>query len=189
MASISATASSISSSSSWTGGGTTAAGSRVSSGHSRPCRAIASPRTRSRPSRSRPCHANRATATREARSRACPPAVRAQVITGWRKRPGPGWAGDRSPPARTGSPAPARTRTRPQRCSVRTGRWQRPLPRRPRRPTTWKRSPALTVKPKPRLHARADSGRTGNCRVIRRALTRSAGGGSGIRCMDGERVS
>jgi hypothetical protein len=58
------------SSSSWTGAGATAAGSRTSSGHGRPCRAITFPRTRSRPTRSRPCHAYRATATFDARSRA-----------------------------------------------------------------------------------------------------------------------
>lgn len=32
--------------------------------------------------------------------------------------------------------------------------------------------------PKPRLHARVDSGRTRNCRVIRRALVGSDGAGS-----------
>ncbi|MFJ5901762.1 hypothetical protein ACIQFZ_41945 [Streptomyces sp. NPDC093064] len=41
----------------WTGGGTAAAGSRISSGQSTPCNAITSPRTCSRPSRSRSCHA------------------------------------------------------------------------------------------------------------------------------------
>ncbi|CAM5413749.1 hypothetical protein SGRI78S_03552 [Streptomyces griseus subsp. griseus] len=50
--------------------GAASSGGRISSGHSRPCRAITSPTTRSMPSRSRPRRAYLATATLLLRFRA-----------------------------------------------------------------------------------------------------------------------